>query len=69
MIKVYLDEKESIIEAMLFASGNVVRGIDIADVLNVDEKDVREFVNSINNRFDNENFVKRWNFVISRVMI
>jgi len=55
MIKVYLDEKESIIEAMLFASGNVVRGIDIADVLNVEEKDVREFVNNINIRFDEEN--------------
>lgn len=51
----YLDEKESIIEAMLFASGNVVRGIDIADVLNVEEKDVKEFVDSINSRFNEEN--------------
>lgn len=55
MIRVYLDEKESIIEAMLFASGNAVRGIDIADVLNVEEEDVREFIKSINTRFDEEN--------------
>jgi len=55
MIKVYLDEKESIIEAMLFASGNAVRGSDIADVLNVEEKDVKLFVKSINERFDEEN--------------
>ena len=40
---------------MLFASGNIVRGIDIADVLNVDVKDVKSFVKSINNRFDEEN--------------
>ena len=44
MINVYLDEKESIIEAMLFASGNAVRGMDIAEVLNVDEKDVKTFL-------------------------
>lgn len=55
MIIVYLDEKESIIEAMLFAAGNVVRGIDIADALNVDENDVKGMVESINNRFDEEN--------------
>lgn len=51
----YLDEKESIIEAMLFASGNAIRSIDIADVLNVEEKDVREFIKNINIRFDEEN--------------
>ena len=51
----YLDEKESIIEAMLFASGNIVRGIDMADVLNVSEKDVKEYVESINKRFEEEN--------------
>jgi len=55
MIRVYLDEKESIIEAMLFASGNAVRGMDIADVLNVEEKDVKNFVKSINERFEAEN--------------
>lgn len=55
MMKVYLDEKESIIEAMLFASGNVVSCGDIADVLNVDVKDVKKFVSSINSRFDEEN--------------
>ena len=55
MMKVYLDEKESIIEAMLFASGNAVRGMDIADVLNIDEKDVKGFINAINSRFDEEN--------------
>lgn len=55
MIIVYLDEKESIIEAMLFASGNVVRSRDIADVLNIDEIDVMEFVEGINKRFDEEN--------------
>lgn len=55
MINVYLDEKESIIEAMLFASGNVVRGIDIADVLNVEVNDVKKFIEGINNRFDEEN--------------
>ena len=55
MIEVYLNEKESIIEAMLFASGNAVRGMDIADVLNVDEKDVKSFIKSINERFDEEN--------------
>ncbi len=51
----YLNEQESIIEAMLFASGNVVRGMDIADVLNVDEKEVKGFIKSINTRFDEEN--------------
>jgi len=55
MIRVYLDEKESIIEAMLFASGNAVRGMDIADVVNVEEKDVKNFVKSINERFEAEN--------------
>ena len=51
----YLDEKESIIEAMLFASGNAVRAIDIADVLNVEEKEIKSFIKSINKRFDEEN--------------
>ena len=55
MINVYLDEKESIIEAMLFAAGNAVRGMDIAEVLNVDEKDVKTFIKGINERFDEEN--------------
>ena len=40
---------------MLFASGNIVRGMDIADVLNVDEKEVKGFIQSINTRFDEEN--------------
>lgn len=51
----YLDEKESIIEAMLFASGNAVKIDDMAEVLNVDNKSVREMVTSINKRFDEEN--------------
>ena len=34
----YLDEKESIIEAMLFASGNAVKIEDMAEILNVDGK-------------------------------
>lgn len=51
----YLDEKESIIEAMLFAVGNVVKVDDIAEVLNVDNKSVKEMVKSINKRFDEEN--------------
>jgi len=55
MIKVYLNEKESIIEAMLFASGNAVRIADIADVLNVENDEVKSFVKSINERFDEEN--------------
>ena len=55
MIKVQLDEKESIIEAMLFASGNVVRGVDIADVLNVELRDVKEYIKGINKQLDEEN--------------
>ena len=55
MIKMYLDEKESIIEAMLFASGNAVKIDDMAEVLNVDNKAIREMVTSINKRFDEEN--------------
>lgn len=51
----YLDEKESIIEAMLFAVGNVVKIEDMAEVLNVDNKTVKEMVASINKRFDDEN--------------
>lgn len=51
----YLDEKESIVEAMLFASGSAVRGADIADVLNIEDKEVKEIVKEINNRFENEN--------------
>ena len=51
----YLDEKESIIEAMLFASGNAVKIDDMAEVLNVDNKAIREMVTSINKRFDEEN--------------
>lgn len=51
----YLDEKESIIEAMLFASGNSVKIEDMAEVLNVDNKTIKEMVNSINKRFDEEN--------------
>lgn len=51
----YLDEKESIMEAMLFASGNSVKIDDIAEVLNVDCKTVKEIVKSINARFDEEN--------------
>lgn len=51
----YLDEKESIIEAMLFASGNAVKIDDMAEVLNVDNKSIREMVTSINKRFDEEN--------------
>lgn len=50
-----LDEKESIVEAMLFASGNVVRTKDMADVLQLDEKDVANIVNTLNCKFDEEN--------------
>ncbi len=51
----YLDEKESIIEAMLFASGNAVKIQDIAEILDIDNKTVKELVKSINLRFDEEN--------------
>lgn len=50
-----LDEKESIVEAMLFASGNVVRTKDMADVLQLEEKDVDSIVNTLNCKFDEEN--------------
>lgn len=50
-----LDEKESIVEAMLFASGNVVRTKDMADVLQLEEKDVANIVNTLNCKFDEEN--------------
>lgn len=51
----YLDEKESIIEAMLFAAGNAVKIQDIAEILNIDSKAVKEIVKNINLRFDEEN--------------
>ena len=51
----YLDEKESIIEAMLFASGNAVKIEDMAEILNVDGKTIKELIKSINVRFDEEN--------------
>lgn len=50
-----LDEKESIVEAMLFASGNVVRTKDMADVLQMEETDVDEIVGTLNHKFDEEN--------------
>ena len=55
MIIMYLDEKESIIEAMLFASGNIVNTTDMADILNVDNSTVKEIIKGINKRFDEEN--------------
>ena len=51
----YLNEKESIIEAMLFASGNAVKIEDMAEILNVDGKTIKELIKSINVRFDEEN--------------
>lgn len=51
----YCDEKESIIEAMLFAAGDVVRTEDMADVLTVDNSTVKKIVKEINERFEKEN--------------
>ena len=51
----YLDEKESIIEAMLFAAGTVVKIEDIAEVLNTDNSSVKKMIKEINEVFEKEN--------------
>lgn len=55
MIIMYLDEKESIIEAMLFAAGTVVKIEDIAEVLNTDNSSVKKMIKEINEVFEKEN--------------
>ena len=50
-----LDEKESIVEAMLFASGTAVRTKDMAEVLHLEEADVAKIVGTLNHKFDEEN--------------
>lgn len=48
------DRNETIIEAMLFAAGNIVRIDDIAEILCVENKKIEECIININSRFNTE---------------
>ena len=50
-----LTEKESILEGVLFAAGDVVKVDILSDILMENKKEIEKIVDSLNQKFENEN--------------